>query len=100
MYQETFLEAAQKLEVSTSILFHQTRLTEMQDKSGLHKFLADTGFPFDKVSVTAAVFTNTNICRYVLHTDSASLCSPFVVYFYVFPAEYEVISSLAEHNFW
>jgi hypothetical protein len=51
----------------------------MWDKSGLYKFLADTGFPCDKVPVTAAVFRDTKICRNVLQTDSASLCSPFVV---------------------
>jgi len=51
----------------------------MQDKSGLHKILADTGFPCDTVPVTAAVFRDTKICRNVLETDSASLCSPFVV---------------------
>jgi len=51
----------------------------MLDKNGLHKFLADTGFPCDKVPVTTAVFRDTKIGRNILKTNSASFFSPFVV---------------------
>jgi hypothetical protein len=65
MYQETFFETAQKLEVSKSIRQGKLKCRIKVDSTNSWQIQASP--------VTAAVFTDTEICRNVLQTDSASL---------------------------